>query len=353
MQAMHRRWRRALAVAGAGLLVGALPFPSPGAETVRGTSSAPRDGLVIEENAPFGIYLASAAGGKATPLLLSMTQESTHPRVSPDGQWVVFTRYHQKDASGRATEQGGYANTEIALMRIDGSGVVSIVPPKPGIMASGASWSPDGTSIVYTSTDTLFRTPEIRRIDFAARTVQRMPTPFGLSVADPHWVGNRLVFPSKDSEADALWIMNVNGTQAQRITNPLKRGFLYTGPNGDFDPKLSPDGRRVAFMRIASFEPWRIITLELATGAETALTRPGEVEGLPDWSPDGKRLLHVRYDPANPAVSSLWTMTADGQGRQRIALPEGRLYGHPSYVPATAAFPEPRIIFTMTRKPAS
>lgn len=306
----------------------------------------------------FGIYTARLDGSEMTPLMTSDDREMTHPRVSPDGKQVVLTRYNRKGKDGKATEEQGYEDTEILVVNLDGSGLETIIPSKPGIIAANGCWSPDGKSLVYLSTDNPQRNPEIRHIDLATRAVTRMPTPDGLKTTDPHWLGSQLAFPVKGKDVDAVWVMNADGTKARQVTRPAeKRGLFSSGYFGDFDPKLSPDGSKVAFMRIAGGTSWRVMVLDLATGTERLLTpkeltQKGVMQWLPTWSGDGKLLLYVHVDTAKLSETGLYTMTPQGSERRMVPLPRGYLYGHSTFFPGDESSPKSRIIFTATRNPA-
>ena len=63
----------------------------------------------------FGIYTASLAGGDARLVVASSWQEMTHARVSPDHNWIAFTRYNDTGWDGLATEERGYDETEIVI----------------------------------------------------------------------------------------------------------------------------------------------------------------------------------------------------------------------------------------------
>jgi Tol biopolymer transport system component len=81
---------------------------------------------------------------------------------------------------------------------------------------------------------------------------------------------------------------------------------------------------RIAYLRL-EFQNgplWGGIWLTNADGSGThRLTRPpnGTVDGHPDWSPDGTRLVFSRQ-PAKGAYS-IWTASADGSGLRRISPP--------------------------------
>ena len=180
------------------------------------------------EPAHFGIYTARLDGSEMTPVMTSDDQEMTHPRVSPDGTRIALTRYNRKGKDGKATEEKGYEDTEIMVVNLDGTGLETILPGKPGVITANGLWSPDGKSLIYLSTDNAERDPMIREIDLATRRITRVPTPRGLKTTDPHWLGNQMVFPAKGKDVDALWVMNADGSQARQVTNPPEKRGLFS-----------------------------------------------------------------------------------------------------------------------------
>ena len=116
-------------------------------------------------------------------------------------------------------------------------------------------------------------------------------------------------------------------------------------------PRLSPDGRRVAFeaQSGASNEIW---IADLAGQTAQRMTREG-FSDRPEWTPDGRRLMYVAAPkPAN----SLWWQPADGSGTaelvyqgpdairegvftpdgQSVAVPDGHTRQQPRHLPAAA-----------------
>lgn len=308
--------------------------------------------LAAAANPQFGIYTASRDGTGFTLVVGSNDREMSHPRVSPDLRRVVFTRYNVRGADGMATEQQGYEGTEVAIVNLDGTGEKVIVASKPGIIAANASWSPDNKSIYFLSTDNASRAPEIHVYDLRSRAITRMPTPANLFPSDPNRISSLVVFPSKqiDGTPDPLWIMNADGSGARQLTAPARSvdGGLYYG---DFDPKLSPDGSKVAFMRIDGGDNWRVMTLDIATKTETSLTPDGVIQALPGWSSDGTRLVYTNIDVNDFSMIGLFTMRPDGTDRLKVPLPAGRLYSHAAWFPLEGASGSARLIFNGSANP--
>ncbi len=92
--------------------------------------------------------------------------------------------------------------------------------------------------------------------------------------------GERVVYSMEGS----LWEQPLSASEAVELTHA--RGAY------DYQPDVSRDGRYVVFARYdgASIELWR---LELASGRELQLTAGGDVNVEPRLSPDGRRLAWV------------------------------------------------------------
>jgi dipeptidyl aminopeptidase/acylaminoacyl peptidase len=178
---------------------------------------------VLGKEAVFGIRVANLNGEEVRTIYTDPYRQATHIRVSPDGQWIMFSRYNDKDPKeGLAMENIGgknhYLNTELVLMRSDGSQIRTIVPPKKGVMAVNSNWTDDGKGFVFVSTDNRKRVPEIRRaylnskMEIARFSTIRLPK--HLVPVDPHLHKGRLVFPAVDlrNMVRGLWIAKEDGS---------------------------------------------------------------------------------------------------------------------------------------------
>lgn len=111
-------------------------------------------------------------------------------------------------------------------------------------------------------------------------------------IADPQISpdGSRVAFvkvwvnQKADRYDSALWIVPTNGGAARQLT---------AGPR-DTAPRWSPDGKQLAFVRSAEKEnrpqPPQIYLLSFDGGEAGALTDVPRGAGAPEWSPDGKTI---------------------------------------------------------------
>jgi dipeptidyl aminopeptidase/acylaminoacyl peptidase len=112
-------------------------------------------------------------------------------------------------------------------------------------------------------------------------------------VADPQISpdGKRVVFvrvtvnEKKDGYDTALWIVPTDGSEPPRT---------FTSGPSDSSPRWSPDGSRLAFIRSAQKDghgqPPQIYLISTQGGEAVALTEVPQGAGSPAWSPDGRTI---------------------------------------------------------------
>ena len=113
-------------------------------------------------------------------------------------------------------------------------------------------------------------------------------------VADPRISpdGARIVFTrvAVDTAADdyrtSLGIIPARGDGAAAPAPPRP---LTSGPH-DSQPRWSPDGRSIAFVRATEGKPGQIFLLSMEGGEAVQLTRLAKGAGSPAWSPDGRTI---------------------------------------------------------------
>lgn len=103
----------------------------------------------------------------------------------------------------------------------------------------------------------------------------------------------------------AIFTIRPDGTGVVQVTH---RGKVLL----DTEPDWSPDGRWIAFHRVAAGKPTRIFKVRANGTHLTRVSKDPSVEDLfPAWSPDGKRIAFTRYDDAVGLVA-VFVMRADG-----------------------------------------
>src|SRR6266550_3147688 len=122
--------------------------------------------------------------------------------------------------------------------------------------------------------------------------------------------------------------------EKRAITEKDLFDFVWIG-----DPQVSPDGSRVAFVRVTVNEKKEgyntsIWTVPLEGGGEPRQLTKGDHDSVPRWSPDGKFLLFLRATEKNgkpePPQLAILSMTG-GDSFVFTDLPKGA--GNPSWAP--------------------
>jgi hypothetical protein len=87
-------------------------------------------------------------------------------------------------------------------------------------------------------------------------------------------------------------------------------------------PSLSPDNRRIAFKRRQPgfTASWRIVVLDLASGAEVALPETRSVDDQVEWLDDQTIIYALPEGTQASAAMNLWAAAADGQSPPRLLL---------------------------------
>jgi Tol biopolymer transport system component/imidazolonepropionase-like amidohydrolase len=142
---------------------------------------------------------------------------------------------------------------------------------------------------------------------------------------DPSPDGKQIVF---DLLGD-LYLVSTAGGEAKRLTE---------GPAWDCQPRFSPDGKQIAFIsdRSGSDNLW-IINVD-GTGAKKVSDESDDLLGSPAWSPDGNYILTRKYGPypGNTdylRMTSLWLFHKNGgkgielvKGKGETAISSGAVF---------------------------
>jgi dipeptidyl aminopeptidase/acylaminoacyl peptidase len=311
-----------IAIAGIGLAGVTFGGSRPG--VVSGTS-----GTAETANGPIYFRVGGADGGSR---IESIEADGTGRHVmfpedspvhydrlsfSPDGTRIAFANFLE----------GEYG---IETANPDGSDIVRLTD---GVNDSWASWSPDGTKILFSSTrydpsieQCLPGFPhehgcptDIYVMDAQGSNVVRLtddPASEYQSVWSPD--GERIAFARSLGDPQlshpAIFTMDPDGTDVRQTSS--------ADGGSDFWPTWSPDGTQVAFAAIRN-EDWGIWVVD-ADGSNEHMILGGTGAGYVDnpvWSPDGTLIAFVgnlAVDDYSPE-DALYVMRPDGTGVTPIA----------------------------------
>ena len=305
----------------------------------------------------FSVWVSKMDGSERKLILSDPKRQMTHTRVSPDRQWMVFTTYNTPTKDGLAKEGNGYENTEICLFKFGGSEIKTIAGPVATEVNANATFSSDGKKIIFISTRS-GKGAYLYWYDIETGVTTQVPTPPALHrMSDPHEVGDKIIFPSHPEQGGGLqgiWMMNRDGSQARQISFPKEASDAPAESlkQGDYDPRMSPDGSRVSIFRNVG-GAFHIVVLDVASGTETDLTQPLfperklTAEGVAAWSSDGKLLIfrHIAVPKEGPQGVGIYVMKPDGSGRQRIPIAKGEFpHVQPEFFPDGSG-PDARVIY--------
>lgn len=236
------------------------------------------------------------------------------PFWSPSGDTIVFDLF-KRDAR---------LPTQVWRINSDGSGMHRLVSD-PNFNDQEASYSPDGSSVIFSRCNFEVPTCGIARVDADGSNLKMLTR---LSTGDPKL--DRAAAYSPDGEQIAFWrttcpegcnalyVMRSDGTRVHRIT-PLGVG----SPDLDW----APNGQHLIFGYHDAI--WRSDN----DGSNLVrLTHPGDQHDLfPSYSPDG---LHISFerDSADYSFFTTVVMRASGIGVHAIGPAFG---GIPSWGPAS------------------
>ncbi len=255
------------------------------------------DGQTIVFDLLGDIYTLPIGGGRAKPLRTGIAWE-VQPRFSPDGKKILFT-----------SDAGGADN--IWIMNADGSEARQVTKEDFRLL-NNAEWMPDGQYFVarkhFTSTRSL-GAGEIWMYHISGGTGLRLTSRKNdqQDVNEPTVSPDgRYIYFSEDMYPGGYFQYNKDPNKQIYVIRryDLRKGEVkdvITGPGSASRPQVSPDGKKIAFIRRVRTRTVLFVH-ELETGIQTPVydqlskdqqeawaifgTFPGY-----DWTPDGKSIV--------------------------------------------------------------
>lgn len=261
-------------------------------------------GKVAQALAAVGVALAAGCGSE--------------PSTGDDAGRFVFAAEDERAGSLQV----------LHTAEADGTDVESVIRDASAEVHSDPEWSPDGTRIAFDrATPCPQRNDPIDSHCHAIWTVnvdgteaQRVVGPsVDVNYLSPTWSpdGKRLAYvhSALEPEAEDLYVIDASGEQPRRLTTELSV----------YDPAWSPDGDDIVFSAYGPggyFPGSDLYVVGVDDGQVRRLTHtPSSGEDHPSWAPDGNRIAYERLIPRRAIVYQVWVMNSDGTEQKRVSEP--------------------------------
>jgi TolB protein len=275
------------------------------------TATSTTDSLVAFQNVVGGaIYVIHADG-----VGLRYLTNGIDPAISPDRQWVAFTRWEEK-------------NYGLFVIKTDGTGERQVFSQP---FMKGAAWSPDGTQIAVTfqaeNALVLHIVPGAKwkiAVVRVADPVRQATGPGGhfneLPGHDlcysPTWSPDgKIIAYASDRGLSRTW----QDAPAAITRDPNTYAITTNNNYTDRSPAWSPDGKRIAFQYFKG-DHSEIYTIGPDGSGRTALTKTPALQSSvsPAWSADGTQIAYLNNAGGQ---WDIWVMNADGSNPHTLFKP--------------------------------
>jgi serine/threonine-protein kinase len=239
-------------------------------------------------------------GGPSTLLTVGAAEDGaiSWPHVLPRGRGVLFTVIDR--------EAGKY---RIEVARRDGSQRKFLVPS--GTYARYAASGPKSGHVLYVDRGTLFALP----FDIDTFEVLGEPRPVIRDVAYRDGMGHAYYDVANDGTLVYLRAPGGGLSTIRWLDGGDKSRPILSEPGRYLYPRLSPDGRRLAYA-VADGPTSSLWVLDLASGGRLHLGGDAINEGNPVWTPDSRRLIL-----SSGGATALGWREADGSSETHMLTP--------------------------------
>lgn len=210
--------------------------------------------------------------------LTSQSGWEASPALSPDGQSVAFTWVEKLDGI-----------RQVYVKQLNGAEPVKVTNSQTKGNIGPLVWSPDGRRLAFER----WHGPSEAIYSIASaggdeKKILDLSIATGSSAIDWSADGKWLAFSdamSTPGDHLAVYLFNIRTGEKKKLTSPPSEDW------GDWDPKFSPDGLRVAFKRVVNFWNDDIYLVSAGGGSLERLTANGRGIWGHAWVRDGKSLI--------------------------------------------------------------
>lgn len=208
-----------------------------------------------------------------------------HPKLSPDGRFIVFD-----------SDTG----SSMSMIGAEGGIPMKFLPDTVVIRSGGLPcWSPSGSLIAFKDA-----TPSLCVLDIRTGRVERIFREEGLAPLPACWWPDGksilVALSNRQTRKSMMWRISPDGKKKEQITGHHENFWRHLA--------LSPDGTLLVYAAMEGRDLG--LWVMFAAGGKSlplAITHPGHNEGAA-WSPDGKRLA---FNSTRSGNFDIWLMDMD------------------------------------------
>ena len=278
------------------------------------TETTPPTNKTVPHEGDWGIY-ALDLSTEEVELIWSCNETISHLCLNNAGDEFAFSR-----------KIGGTqdSNEEVFVIGVNGTGLRQLTSNSHRDLYP--CYSPEDSKIAFLSWPGSTLDIYVMNSDGSGG---KMLYDSGFHDADINWGSSGRIAFTRNSQ---IWTMKDDGSDAQQVTSPPKAGQWGNAnlPFGDYDPRFSPDGSKIAFERLeadtSSHGNYNLYVIDSTGTGETRLTDTGYSQGLAIWSHSGDKLVYVVAAIGSEGKYDIYMIDADGSNARNIT---------PDYFPAS------------------